>query len=304
MSDIEAIRAGQERALTFKNILPLRQHIDSLPDLSDIRCAFDDWVSIQSPSITVEQSRQIRESAQALKPWRKGPFQLFDIAIDTEWRSNLKYNFIQEHLDIADKDVLDVGCNNGYYLFRMLEKNPKKLVGFDPSALYRCQFDFINHFVQSDICFEMLGIEHIPLYPDKFDVIVCLGVIYHRTDPIMALKSLAKGLKRDGEILVDCLIIEGDEPIALVPDGRYAKMPNAYFIPTIKALEHWIKRAGFEITEHIGTMATTTEEQRKTEWVEGESLDHFLDLDDPSKTIEGYPAPIRAYLKLRRKASS
>lgn len=303
MSDLHAIRAEQERSLTFKNILPMREHIDTLPEISNIHCDFGDWVRIESSSVSEEEVQKIRIAAEALKPWRKGPFNLFGIEIDSEWRSHLKYNFIQEHLDLTDKDVLDVGCNNGYYLFRMLEKSPKKLVGFDPSALYRCQFDFINHFIQSKICFEMLGIEHIPLYPDKFDVIVCLGVIYHRSDPIMALKSLAKGLKQDGELLIDCLIIEGDEPIALVPDGRYAKMPNAYFIPTLPALENWIKRAGFEVIELIGTMATTTEEQRKTEWVDGESLDHFLDSNDPGKTIEGYPAPLRAYLKIKRKAS-
>lgn len=303
MSDLNTIRTGQERALTFKNILPLRKHIESLPTIPHIHCDFGDWIRIESASITEEEFQKVNKAAEALKPWRKGPFNLFDIQIDSEWRSNLKYNFIQEHLDITDKEVLDVGCNNGYYLFRMLDKNPKKLVGFDPSALYRCQFDFINHFIQSKISFEMLGIEHIPLYPDKFDVIVCLGVIYHRSDPIMALKSLAKGLKQEGELLIDCLIIEGEEPIALVPDGRYAKMPNAYFIPTLPALENWIKRAGFDVIELIGSMATTTEEQRKTEWVDGESLDHFLDPNDPKKTIEGYPAPLRAYLKIRRKPS-
>ncbi len=45
---------------------------------------------------------------------------------------------------------------------------------------------------------------------------------------------------------------------------------------------------------------TTTEEQRRTEWMVTESLADFLDPNDRSKTVEGYPAPQRAVLIARK----
>ena len=41
---------------------------------------------------------------------------------------------------------------------------------------------------------------------------------------------------------------------------------------------------------------TTLEEQRKTDWLENESLIDFLDPKDHSKTTEGYQAPTRAVI--------
>ena len=41
---------------------------------------------------------------------------------------------------------------------------------------------------------------------------------------------------------------------------------------------------------------TSLDEQRRTDWMTSESLAEFLDPNDRSKTIEGYPAPLRAVL--------
>ena len=51
----------------------------------------------------------------------------------------------------------------------------------------------------------------------------------------------------------------------------------------------------FEVLE---TSKTEADEQRKTPWIEGQSLEDFLDPDDSSKTVEGYPAPARVYVRL------
>ena len=39
---------------------------------------------------------------------------------------------------------------------------------------------------------------------------------------------------------------------------------------------------------------TSKDEQRTTLWMPYESLNDFLDLQDSTKTIKGYPAPLRA----------
>ncbi len=230
-------------------------------------------------------------------PWRKGPFKIGSLFIDSEWKSFIKYNLLKPHFNLEGKVVGDVGCNNGYYLFRMLSQKPKRLIGFDPAPLYYLQFQFINRFVKSNIEYELLGVEHIPLYKDIFDTLFCLGVLYHRSDPISTLKSLYKGLKKGGELFLDTFMIEGDGAYALCPEKRYSKIPNIYFIPTKKTLKGWCYRAGFKSVEILEIKKSDKNEQRKTKWINSESLEDFLDKDNPDLTVEGYPAPIRIYIK-------
>lgn len=300
MIDLNKIRKERLKWYTWKDIKPLRQSLETLPTLEDTDLTLNDVVKLENKNLSKETKQRIKDVAWQLRPWRKGPFDVFGTYIDSEWQSNIKYNILEPHFDLKDKCVADIGCNNGYYLFRMLSQKPKKLVGFDPSIHYKTQFDFINHFIKSPIVFELLGIEHLPYYESKFDLIFCLGVLYHRSDPISSLKALNKGLNPDGEVILDTFIIDGDEALCLTPEERYSKIPNIYFIPTIKALENWCKRAGFKDFEVLSIKKTDLNEQRKTDWIEGESLENFLNPENESKTIEGYPAPKRAYIKIRK----
>ncbi len=294
--NIDTLREERQKWMGWKNIAPLRQALESLEEGSwDVELG--DVVKISG---TYGTPSDVERVARLMMPWRKGPFELFDTYIDTEWKSNIKYNLLRKHFDLQDKKVADIGCNNGYYLFRMQEDKPKLLVGFDPSPLYKTQFDFINHFVKSDIVYELLGVEHLEFYEQKFDTIFCLGVLYHRSDPVAMLKSLYRGLEKGGELILDTFYIDGEDEMALCPESSYSKIPNIYFVPTIKALENWCKRAGFSGYEVLETSVTTSEEQRKTEWIEGQSLEDFLDPEDPSKTVEGYPAPKRVYVKMKK----
>ena len=90
------------------------------------------------------------------------------------------------------------------------------------------------------------------------------------------------------------MIIEGDENTVLVPQERYAQMRNVWFIPSAKALESWLKKVGFSNIRLVNIDQTSLDEQRKTEWIDTQSLSDFLDPNDPNKTVEGYPAPLRA----------
>jgi len=295
--DLNSIRTERQKWMAWKNIAPLRDALEGLPSVRAVS-EFGDTVRVRSDE-TID-ILELERVARLMMPWRKGPFDLFGLHIDTEWRSDLKYNFLRPHFNLSGKKVADIGCNNGYYMFRMLEDSPAKVVGFDPSAVFKTQFDFINHFVKSNIVYELLGVEHLPFYEEKFDVVFCLGVLYHRSDPVGMLKDLAKGLAEGGEIYLDTFIIEGDEPHALCPAGSYSKITNVYFVPTLKALENWCLRAGFNNFEVLGTVVTTSDEQRKTSWIESHSLEDFLDPADSSKTVEGYPAPMRGYVRISK----
>ncbi len=294
--DLNEIRKERQKWYNWKNIKPLRDALAQLTKV-DVDVTYGDVIKIQG---NYPDTAKLKETAKMMMPWRKGPFELFDIFIDTEWKSYIKYNLLRPYFNLKDKVVADIGCNNGYYLFRMQEDNPKKLVGFDPSALYKTQFEFINFFLNTDIVYELLGVEHVEFYEEKFDTIFCLGVLYHRSDPVNMLKQLYKGLKKGGEVFLDTFYIEGEEDIALTPKSTYSKIPNIYFVPTVNALKNWCKRAKFDSFEVLRTSVTSTEEQRKTEWIEGQSLEAFLDPNDKTKTVEGYPAPKRVYVKLTK----
>ena len=296
---LERIRLERAKWMQWKNIAPLRELVSHLPSI-EAQCTYGDTVRVlaQTPVELV----LIERAARMMMPWRKGPFDLFGLLIDTEWQSFMKYNLLRPHFDLRDKRVVDIGCNNGYYLFRMQEDAPAKLVGFDPSALYKTQFDLINHFARTPIIYELLGVEHLPLYEEKFDTIFCLGVLYHRSDPVGMLKQLCKGLDGHGEVFLDTFMIDGEDEICLTPAGAYSKIPNIYFIPTVRALRNWCLRAGFEGFELLETAVTTPDEQRKTAWIEGQSLEDFLDPTDPTRTVEGYPAPKRVYVKLTKES--
>jgi tRNA (mo5U34)-methyltransferase len=273
--------------------------IDELPHLQT-SFVFGDAFGIDIQNPDKHSLELIQNTALALRSWRKGPFRIGELFIDSEWKSFIKYDLLRPHFNLNGKTVADIGCNNGYYLFRMLEDEPKKLTGFDPTALFWCQFDFINHFVKSDISYELLGVEDLGSYGEKFDVIFCLGVLYHRSDPLGCLKSLCGALEKNGELFLDTFMIDGDENIALYPKESYSKISNVHFIPTISTLQNWCGRAGFKDFELLAIKPTDTNEQRRTEWILGESLEDFLDPNDSSKTVEGYPAPKRVYVKVKR----
>jgi len=296
--NLDEIRIERQKWMTWKNIKPLREALETLKDV-DTKYELGDTVKLTS--VENVDAELIETVAKKMKPWRKGPFDLFGLFIDTEWQSFLKYNLLEPHFNLEGKKVADVGCNNGYYMFRMLKHKPASIVGFDPSALYKTQFDFINHFVKSEIKYELLGVEHFPFYEEKFDTVFCLGVLYHRSDPVQMLKDLAKGIEKGGELFLDTFMIDGDDDMCLSPEKTYSKIPNIYFVPTIKVLKNWCTRAGFIDIEVLDIIPTTQEEQRSTPWIEGQSLENFLDADDPSKTVEGYPAPKRVYIKAIRK---
>ncbi len=298
--DLDKLRQERLHCLEWKNIKPLWEAISSLPTLNNTKVILGDSVKILPDNLTKKDEEFIYRTAKALQPWRKGPFHVSKTFIDSEWRSYIKYDLLRPHFNLKDKIVGDIGCNNGYYLFRMMEDNPKRLIGFDPVAINYCQFHFLNHFIQSNIKYELLGVEHVEYYEHKFDVLFCLGVLYHRADPIGTLKSLFKGLNVGGELILDTFMIDGEDEVCLTPKDRYSKLANIYFIPTINALKNWCYRAGFEELEILSIVKTDSKEQRKTEWINTQSLEDFLDKDNPNRTVEGYPAPKRVYLKAKR----
>jgi tRNA (mo5U34)-methyltransferase len=246
-------------------------------------------------ALAPELADELPEILKTFKPWRKGPFQIGDQFIDTEWRSDWKWQRIQPHItSLAGRSVLDIGCGNGYHLLRMLGEGASMALGIDPTRLFLYQFHILRHFLPGVPAWLLpLRSEHLPAF-SCFDTVFSLGVLYHRRSPIDHLTELHSFLAPGGELVLETLIIEGDEQTVLMPQDRYAKMANVWFLPSPAALENWLRRAGFVNVRTVDVNQTSVEEQRATEWMDFHSLAEFLDPNDSNLTAEGLPAPKRA----------
>jgi tRNA (mo5U34)-methyltransferase len=243
-----------------------------------------------------------RAALAALAPWRKGPFRIGDILIDTEWRSNLKWDRLRDAVSpLTGRLVLDVGCGNGYYALRMRGAGARAVVGIDPTLLFIAQFQAIAHFLDDvPVVVLPLRMDELPTGSSRFDTVFSMGVLYHTRAPIDHLRALREALRDGGELVLETLVLPGDDALSRTPAARYARMRNVWHLPTIPELLIWLERAGLRDAEVIDVSMTTVDEQRTTEWMPYESLAEALDPDDPTRTVEGWPAPIRAAVIARK----
>ena len=272
--------------------------LDQLPDITPDSIALDTTRvgAYLEDGLSPAQQDALKKTLMGLHPWRKGPFELFGVHIDTEWRSDWKWERLRGNIDdLEGRRVLDVGCGSGYHCWRMRGEGATEVIGIDPTPLFIVQFWALQKYLrQPEVWALPVGIEGVPEKLRAFDTVFSMGVLYHRRSPMDHLQELKDCLRPGGQLVLETLVIEGGPGEILVPEGRYARMGNVWFLPSCDTLLGWLRKIGFEQPELIDVGATSTEEQRGTEWMTFHSLANFLDPKDSSKTLEGYPAPRRA----------
>lgn len=281
------------------NLEAWQQLIQSLPDsiAGDRRLDLDTVKIGCSNDLTVSDKATLEGILLQLSPWRKGPFEIFGITIDTEWRSDWKWQRVKPHISpLKNRTVLDIGCGNGYYCWRMLGEQAKLVIGIDPTLINVMQFQAILKLYGGapPIYALPVGIEDLPYGMKAFDTVFSMGVFYHRRSPIDHLMELRDSLIPGGELILETLVIDGNLGDVLVPEDRYAMMRNVWFLPSLPTLIGWLKRCGFKNIRLVDVTPTTTDEQRSTKWMTFHSLKDFLNPANPMQTCEGYPAPKRA----------
>ncbi len=300
-AELLPVQVGEEiRNRQHGDIPRWRAAVDELPEIEP------SLVELQGSSVTAagdalqpHQIETLKEMLLRLSPWRKGPYHLHGVQIDTEWRSDWKWDRILPHIrPLGDRCVLDIGCGNGYHVWRMAGEGARLVLGIDPNWLFMHQFAAVRHFVGDNwpAWLLPLGIDQLPADKLAFDTVFSMGVFYHRRSPIDHLLQLKSFLKPGGELVLETLVIEGDEGEVLLPADRYAQMRNVWFLPSPPTLVRWMERVGFRDVRVVDLNRTGVDEQHSTEWMQFESLPDFLDPADHSRTVEGYPSPLRAVL--------
>ncbi len=272
--------------------------IDALPPLSPSS------VDLQASAIragmeadcTADERSRLGESLMQFHPWRKGPYKVFGLTLDTEWRSDLKWDRLAGRIQpLEGRIVLDIGCGNGYHAWRMRGEGARLVVGIDPMHLFVMQHWALTRYLgPHPVYVAPLKVQQLPSSLTGFDTVFSMGVLYHRRSPLGHLLQARSLLREGGELVLETLVVDGEEGYSLLPEERYAKMRNVWFVPSPSTLVQWMKRCGFKEVVVVDVATTTIEEQRATPWMTFESLPDFLDPADPTKTIEGYPAPQRA----------
>ncbi len=281
--------------------------LEALNTTPSIKAKFKDYsrdavIIGENKEIHSTEEIKIRKSLETFIPWRKGPFSVFGIEIDSEWRSNLKWNRISCLLDSPkDKLICDVGSGNGYYMYRMAHLQPELVLGLDPVHKFKLNFELLQTFASEDrLKFELMGYAELIHFKEMFDIILCMGILYHHKDPIGILQLCYNALKRGGQLIVESMGIPGEEPVSLSPPQRYSQMKNVWFIPTAACIESWLLKTNFKEINCSYNQTMQEEEQRRTKWSPVESFASFLNKDDPSKTKENFSRPNRMVFTARR----
>ena len=292
-----SLRATAQTAVTKHGNTPRWEcALASLPDAAPSHVDLGDVIDIGTAHDLDDDARErLTRALHALEPWRKGPFRLFGVAIDAEWRSDRKWCRIHPHpSSLVGRRVLDVGCGNGYYGWRMRAAGAALVAGVEANLGHVTQYLAVQRYAQDPSnCIVPVRFDAVPTTP-TFDTVFSLGVLYHQRDPRSHLAQLRRFVRSGGELVVETLIADPGDTIVLADDARYARMRNVFTIPSSRALIDWLGAAGFDDARIVDVTPTTIDEQRRTKWMRFESLAEALDPNDASRTIEGHRAPLRA----------
>lgn len=294
----EAERAAMQRIARHGDAPCWSRALSELPQATLLRRDFSDCIALDLQDASAQA---LKDALMQLHPWRKGPFRFAGVSIDAEWCSHLKWQRLAPICAfLPNARVLDVGCGNGYYGWRMLAAGASRVIGVDHNPLCAAQHLAIQRYLKDSRNLVLpLALSEVPSAWREFDLVFSMGVLSHSRNPLSHLGMLYPKLREGGTLVIESLVV-GEGTGELRPADRYGRMRNVWRLPGATRLQSWLEEAGFVEIQLISVTRTTPDEQRRSAWMRFDSLAESLDLKDSTRTLEGYPAPRRALLTARR----
>ena len=278
--------------------------------IKNLPIAHTDFLDVSNSQITIGDPKEINSETKRLleismmqfNPWRKGPYNLFGLEIDSEWRSDKKWARIKDYLpNSTGMRIGDIGCSNGYYSYKLLNLNPELIVGMDKTALFIWQFIALKNYAKKiqNLILLPCSAEEFSKNKLDFELLLSMVVLYHASNPNDHINTLKDLLKKNGFLLIETLTSLDKKDILIQKGKKYAGMKNVKKIFAKNNLINILYTSGFKNVECVNERMTDIEEQRTTKWMKGKSLKDFICKN--GNTIEGYPPLCRSVFIAQKK---
>jgi tRNA (mo5U34)-methyltransferase len=124
--------------------------------------------------------------------------------------------------DLTGARALDVGCNAGYYSFQLAARGAEVLaIDLDEHYLHQARWAAERLDRPGRVSFVQMHLYDLLGSPERFDVVLFLGVLYHLRYPQLALDGLAPLV--EGRMIVQTLTMPGASGLEVPDDLPFAE---------------------------------------------------------------------------------
>lgn len=185
-----------------------------------------------------------------------------------------KWDVLDPHIptNLEGWHALDIGCNAGFYSFELARRGAEVLaIDLDEHYLDQARWASDLFGLRDRVRFERMQVYDLIDIPDRFDLVLFMGVLYHLRYPLLALDIVAD--KTDRFLVLQTLTMPGEE-VASVPrdipinertsmlDKGWPKMafieqslagdPTNWWAPNHACIEAMLRSSGFTVTARPG----------------------------------------------------
>jgi len=173
--------------------------------------------------------------------------------------------------DLSGAEVLDIGCNGGFYSIEMKRRGAERVLGIDVDERYLNQAHFATQTLGLEVEFERRSVYDVDRIAGQFDYVLFMGVFYHLRYPVYALDQVVKKIRPHGRLVFQSMLRGSDEvkqwaenyrfweseqfrhpayPAMYFVENSYANDQTNWWIPNRAAAEAVLRSSGLEILDH------------------------------------------------------
>jgi tRNA (mo5U34)-methyltransferase len=186
---------------------------------------------------------------------------------------NVKWQHIAGALpqDLSGAEVLDIGCNGGFYSIEMKRRGAERVLGIDVDERYLNQAHFATQTLGFEVEFQRRSVYEVDRIAGQFDFVLFMGVFYHLRYPVYALDQVVKKIRPNGRLVFQSMLRGCDEvkqwadnyrfweteqfrhpayPAMYFVENSYANDQTNWWIPNRALAEAVLRSSGLEILDH------------------------------------------------------